>query len=412
MLVLAAAWIHVLGTLLPTQAVERNDFEGYYAAGRAILHGTPELLYSDDRKWFTNLPVLSLPLAPLGRLAYRDAWRVFWWLQVASLVATFALLLVALARFFPPLTGPRALLAGAVFLGFAPVMRRCLDLGQSTPLVVLALAAMYLLARERQRACAGAMLGLACLVKIPPTLLLGVFLARRRLVLGAAALALLATGVAVSFAWFGTELMGQYADRVIFDNLGRSQAAFNNRSLEGALMRALTWKSLVNWDPMPRPRVVTGALLAIGLAVAVLLLRCGAWSLLWPARAPRDDDARTGSFELELALGSALMLLFFPVVWIHYYLMLAVPLVLLPFWWVQRGMPMRPWVLALLLAGFWLASGTEIRGNHYYGRRQDEMAFRLAQNAQTLGALLLVVALSSPLAELARRARAGSRPRG
>jgi hypothetical protein len=141
----------------------------------------------------------------------------------------------------------------------------------------------------------------------------------------------------------------------------------------------------------------------IAAALGLLLLRSGR-GLLWPAAPLRDGDPYTGSLELELALGVVLMALLFPVVWIHYYLFLAVPLTLLPFWWEQRGLARAPWLIALLVAGTWLASGFESYGNAYYAAREHELRFRLALNAQTFGALLLAVGLSFPLSEMSRRA--------
>jgi hypothetical protein len=405
LLALAGLWLHFAASLPATYPMRLNDFEGYYGAARVILDGAPERLYQDERKWFTNLPVVSLLVAPLGLLDYETAWRVFWWIQLASIAATFGVLLWILARHFPPLTPARALAAGAIFLCFAPVMRRALVLGQTTPLMTLLLALTLLLFRQGLHRSAGALLGFVCLIKIPPVLLVALFAARRRLAAAGAALVVLALGVLLSLLIFEPQLLGQYADRVIWDNLGRSQAAFNNRSLEGAWMRTLTWMSLVDYDPMPRPANVTAALAASVAGLAVLLGLRGGWALLWPAAAPRDDDPLTGSLELELALGAALMLLLFPVVWIHYFLFLAVPLSVLPFWWMQRRIPLRIVAVVLIAAGTWLASGTEVRGNHYYARHRDDGSFRLMQNAQTLGALLLALGLTSPLAEIARRER-------
>jgi hypothetical protein len=57
--------------------------------------------------------------------------------------------------------------------------------------------------------------------------------------------------------------------------------------------------------------------------------------------------------------------------------------------------------VALLAVGLWLASGSEVHGNHYYGRHQHDPGFRLAQNLQPLGAILLLVGFAGPLAALA-----------
>ena len=110
----------------------------------------------------------------------------------------------------------------------------------------------------------------------------------------------------------------------------------------------------------------------------------------------------------ELAIGAALLVLVFPVVWIHYYLFLAVPCAVLPFWWKARRLPVGVASALLLAAGLWLASGSEVYGNHYYGRHQHEPGFRLAQNLQPLGAVLLLLGLGGPLAANADERRRNS----
>jgi hypothetical protein len=404
LLALAGLWIHFAQTLPATYAVQLNDFPAYYSGAMVVAEGEPERLYGTEFKWFTNLPVVTLLLTPLTLLEYADAWRLFWWIQVASYAATFALLLFGIHRHFGPLTPARALLAGAIFLPFAPLLRRCLALGQTTPMMVLVFALVWLVYREGWPRLTGGLLGFICVVKIPPMLLLPLLALRRRLDVAGVALAVVAAGVVLSWLVFGGELLGEYAERVIWDNFGRSQAAFNNRSLDGFFMRAFSDQKLADWVPVPRPPLVSAGVLGVALALGVLLLRCGR-GFLWPAAAPRDDDPYTGSLELEIALGVVLMLLLFPVVWIHYYLFLAVPLTLLPFWWEQRGLPRTPWLVALLVAGAWLASGFESHANAYYAAREHELGFRLALNLQTLGALLLAVGLAFPLAEMSRRAR-------
>ena len=402
---LAALVVWLAVGIAPTAEVRLNDFEGYWSAARVVLSGDTRELYASDRKWFTNLPIVAGALAPLGRLDYALAWRGFWGIHVACFALSFAALLVLVARHFPPLSARRAFVVGAVLACFAPVLDRTLALGQSTPFVALLLVLFHLLHREGWRRTAGALLGFACLVKIPPLVLVAGLVLRRRLDAGVAAIVVVAAGVAVSAVAFGSELLGQYADRVIVDNLGRAQAAFNNQSLEGALMRVFTERSLVDWDTTARPLVVTAFLLVSLLGIGALLWWRGGRTLLWPAVAPCDDDPERGSFELELALGAALMLLFLPVAWIHYYLLLAAPLAVLPVWWVARKIPVRWGASLLLLVGLWLASGTEVRGNHYYGRHNDLWSFRLRQNVQPLGAVLLVLGLSMPLAEIVRRER-------
>ena len=394
--------------LLPdTHIIQLNDFPPYHHAARAVLDGHSETLYRPDPRPYTNLPVVGVLLAPLGALDYEQAWRVFWWINLASLIATLAMLLWALGRFFPPLTLPRATVAVSVFLAFAPVMRRCLVLGQTTPLMLLLFAGFYVACRRGRPRLGGALLGAVCVFKIPPMLLIPLLGLRRRLSVATAALAVLGSAVALSWIGFGGELMRQYTDRVILGNLGRAQAAFNNQSLDGMFMRLVTSRSLVDWVPVDRPADVTAAVW-LGFAAIALLLAWRGRSFVWPDPPPDDVDARGNTLEFELGLGVTLMLLVFPVIWIHYYLFLALPLALLPFWWQRRGLPWSWATLVLFGAGTWLASGFEVGENAHYRTHEGEALFRALQSARLVGALLLLIGFATALPGVAAAARAPS----
>jgi hypothetical protein len=399
--VLAGLWVQFFYTLPATYYVHLNDFPAYYGAATSIAQEEPEKLYGVEFKWFTNLPVVALLLRPLAALSYEQAWKFFWWLQLLSFVATFGVLLASLRRWFGPLTLLHAAVAGSIYLSFAPLLRRCLDLGQTTPLMVLLFALVFMAARQGMARLAGCLLGFICVIKIPPNALIVLLLLRRRFQMALPAALTVAAAVVLSFAIFGSELVTQFLDRVVWDNFGRSEAAFNNQSLEGALMRVFTDRGLADWTTVERPGLVTLGVLTCGACLGALLFLRAPGLLLGPA-AP-DDDPRLGSLELEIALGVSLMLLFFPVVWIHYYLFLAVPLTLLPFWWLARELPRPAWLIALLVLGLWLASGAESHANAYYAARESDWFFRLVQNRQPFGALLLVVGLSFPLAQIASR---------
>ena len=402
LLLLVALWLRFFVSLPSTYVVQLNDFPAYYGAGQLAAAHQLDRLYTAEFKWFTNIPLVAQLFRPLGALDYPDAWRLFWWMQVVSYVASFGILVWAIRRYFPPLDLPRALLAGIIFLSFAPILRRCLALGQTTPMMVLLFALIYVSIREGHRRSAGLLLGVLCLIKIPPMLLIPLLLLRRRFDVGLTALAVVVAGFAASWLVFGPELMQHYANRVIWENFGRSEAAFNNQSLDGAFMRLFTDRGLADWTTVPRPGAVTAGVVICALAIAALLWS-RAPSFLVPRERPGDDDPERGSLELEIALGIALMVLLFPVVWIHYYLFLAVPMTLLPFWWHARRLPGPAWVVALLVAGIFLASGFESHSNSFYSARETELAFRLLQNLQPLGALCLVAGLSWPLAQIGSR---------
>ncbi len=407
----AALALHFAFRLPEAHGARLNDFPAYWATGKMLLDGQPERIYSSEWKWYTNLPVVSVLFVPLALLDYESSWELWWWLSLAALAALFGLLIFAVTRYFPPLDPVQLLVVAAIFFAFGPVMRRCLVLGQTTPLMVLAFALVYLLLKRGRDSLAGALLGLVCLVKIPPLLLLPLLALRRRFRVAAVAAAVVASGVLASFVFFGPELVAQYADRVIWDNFGRAQAAFNNQGLDGAWMRLLGERSLIDWVPVSRPTVVAVAVYG-SLAVVAGLLFGFAGRALLPALPPPDGDPRAGSLELELGLGVALMCLFFPVVWIHYYLFLVVPLCLLPSWWQQRRFDasagVRAAVLALFVLGVALAAGPEAHENAWYGARDGDRVLRLQLAARPLGALLLILAGLWPLREIVRRQADGA----
>jgi len=380
------------------------DFPSYHEAGRRLLAGEIDRLYDDDFKEFQNLPLVTVALAPLGALPYDVAWHAMWWLNLAAILGALAVLLAAVRAFLPPLDARRAMLAAAVYFAFAPIMHRSLLLGQTTPLMVLLLAVSYALASRGRSWLAGGLLGAIGLVKIPPLALAGVFLVRRRLAIVAAASAVIAAGVLLSLALFGAELNAAYFEKVIVTNAGKGLAAFNNQSLLGSLLRLLTDRGLTDWRLEPPPPAVS---IAYRVAVTALL-----GAILWSCRRlvwPRAGRPNPGTLEAELGLGIGLMLLVFPIAWLHYFQFLVVPATVLPWWWTRERMPRDRIALALLVSGLVLAAGGAVRGGPYYASHDSESWFRIAQCYRTLGALLLTSGYARALALHAARRTAPAR---
>jgi hypothetical protein len=134
-------------------------------------------------------------------------------------------------------------------------------------------------------------------------------------------------------------------------------------------------------------------------AIALLLYRRGR-ALVWPARSPERAPLDAGALAIELGLGMTLMLLVIPIVWVHYYLFLAVPLTLLPFWWQQRGLGWRWPAIALFAVGTWLVSGFDVPLLLEVASQPAGLVQRLEHNTQTLGAVLLVGAFAAVLPAL------------
>ena len=369
------------------------DFPSYHEAGRRLLAGEIDRLYDDDFKEFQNLPLVTIALAPLGALPYDGAWHVMWWTNVAAILGALAALLAAMRTSLPPLDARRAMLAAAVYFAFAPIMHRSLVLGQTTPLMVLLLTVFYALASRGRSWLAGGVLGAIGLVKIPPLALVGVFLVRRRLAIVAAASIVIGAGVLLSLALFGREPNAAYFEKVILTNAGKGLAAFNNQSLLGSLLRLLTDRGLTDWGLETPPPLVSAAYrVAVAALLATILWTCR--RLVWP----RHGHPDRGTLEAELGLGVGLMLLIFPIGWLHYFQFLVVPATLLPWWWTRERMPRDGIALALLISGLVLAAGGAVRGGPYYASHDSESWFRIAQCSRTLGALLLTSGYARALA--------------
>ncbi len=418
---LAALWIVALLvafvlSLPATRVVRENDLPAYYNAGQLVAQGRADLLYGSEFRprfnRFTNLPIIAPLFVPLGKLDYASAWHLFWWLQVLGFAGTAALLLYAVHRRGPPLTPVRAAIVLTIWAAFIPTLHRCLVLGQSTPMLVFVFALFYLACIAGRVRTAGGLLGVICLMKIPPMLLLPLFALRRRMTIAAIAFSMWIAAVILSALVYGPETLGRFAQWVVFDNAGGSIATFNNQSLDGAWMRLLSDKSLVDWKPTPRPLGVALADLASFGLLAFALLRFGG-RLLWPKQRPDDRDAQRSSLELELGVGVLLMVLVFPVVWIHYYLFALVPLALVPFQVERQELSQPAWRTAVYGVGVLFVGAVAVVGNVYYEAREGDFAFRALQNLRPLGALLLLAAslplLREVLAREADRGRANPR---
>lgn len=374
--------------LSDTYPPQRNDFPAYYEAGRVVLEGKLGDLYSKLSVVFTNLPALSLLFTPLALFEYDTAWRILWWSSIVSFVATLLLLAVS-ARTRKPSDEASAFLPALIFLAYAPLMHRCLVLGQTTPLATTLLAICVFLLLRGRNIGAGVALGALCALKIPPLLLLGVFAARRRWATVATAVAVLVLTVSASWLWFGTEGMSQYAARVFGANARGGLAAFNNQSLDGLWMRAFSSASLTSWTPSPRPQATTVATALSVLVIAIGVLLSG-WKFFISAPGIGRGAGDTKTVELEVGLGAALMVLVLPVTWTHYYLLLSVPFALLPIWWRRNNLPGIRLATGVLLSGVLLTTWPHVHDNSYYAARETLGSLRLILAGRTVGALLLL----------------------
>jgi hypothetical protein len=285
----------------------------YYPAGQAALHNDPAMLRALIEKGvsgFVNIPVAAYLFAPFGWLPPQMAVALFALIGLALTVATW-FLLVRLAR----LELRERWLLALLFLANGPLMN-AVKLGNTSYLILFALAAGLVLLRAQRPASAGALLGVAAMIK-PPLLLFGLFFALSRDLRGTlgfaavcaatAALSLVLFGWADNLYWFQTSIL-QYSQSWL--------AAFNVQSIPGFLLRLHADAKLTDWLPQFPP---PGEKLLAQILTGLIFLLAGAACLRRPTEAValREADAAERR-DLQYLLVICLSLVSSPLTWSHY----------------------------------------------------------------------------------------------
>jgi hypothetical protein len=265
-----------------------NDLAIFLQAAGEVLHTASPYAYAGD-KTFAYPPFLAwlvAPLHPLGGTAAGVVWTVL------------SLVMVAAALWLLDLRDWRCYALAFVFL----FTRSSIDLGTIEPLLLLAVAAAWRW-RDRVLEAAGAV-AVAIVLKLflwP----LAVWLAVTRRVRSALAAVALALALAVvSWAAIGFAGIGDYA--------GIVRRLANDESTSSYSVVALGVRAHL---PLVAARV-------IAVLVTLALLAAMAWVARDERRTPRDRDVATLTLALAAALAAS------PIVWVHYFLLLLVPLAL------------------------------------------------------------------------------------
>jgi hypothetical protein len=266
-----------------------HDLAVFLRAASDVIHGTSPYSFHGDQTYAypPMLAVLVAPLHPLGLSAATLVWTL---LSLAAL---------ALALWLLGLRDWRCYALAAAF----PFTRSAIDLGTIAPLLVLALAAAWRW-RDRVPAAGAAAAGLAITLKLflwP----LAVWLAlTHRLRAAAGAVGFTVLFVIVPWAAIGFADIGGYPG--LLHRLS-SEEATSSYSVIALAVRAHL------------PETV-GVFLSIAAALA--LLTAAVWAARDEGRSRRERDV--AALTLVLAAGLAAS----PIVWVHYFLLLLVPLAL------------------------------------------------------------------------------------
>jgi alpha-1,2-mannosyltransferase len=221
-----------------------NDFNVYYHAAREVMAGGDPYQHSlGDWTPYIYPPLLAELIVPLALLPLPVAAYLWFLINVASIVAAAwmsAMLANGNKEPDSPTTAWRAALAGCAVVLVLRFVLDALNLGQVNAVVVaLAVAHVYLYARDRKVLSAMALV-LAVSIKLTPALLLLYHIAKLRLKFAVACAALLVAVTALSFLPFGprgTVAFQTFWNRTVKNEQGYDFAYSGNQSLRGAIAR-------------------------------------------------------------------------------------------------------------------------------------------------------------------------------
>jgi hypothetical protein len=276
-----------------------HDLAVFLNAAGSVLHGHSPYIYRADET-YAYPPLVALLAAPFHTLSAGVATLLWTLLSLTAIAA--ALWLLGLRDW-------RCYALVAVY----PITRSAVDLGTIGPLLLLAVALAW--RWRNHNAATGAAAGAAVALKLflwP----LGVWLALTMRLRAALA----ALGFAVLLVLLPWAVLG-------FDGLGRYPGLLRHLSND----EATSSYSLVAIGVrlhLPEP-AATG----LSLVVAAGFLAAAAWVARDERREPRERDVVTLTLALAAALAAS------PIVWVHYFLLLLIPLALSrprlsPLWFV------------------------------------------------------------------------------
>jgi hypothetical protein len=285
---------------------------------------------------FVNLPVTAYLFAPFGALPPKAGAILFTLAGVGLVIAAWSLC-ATLAGLDRVARWRLALL----FAASGPLQYSVRE-GNTSHMVLFALAAGLWLARSGRGVPAAVVLGAAAVLK-PPLALMGLFFLARRDLRGLAAF--VATGllaVLASLVVFGWRENLHWFDTSILQFNREWLAAFNVQSIAAFLLRFVSApERLLDWNPFPPPawarltsQLLTAGLLATAAAVLLPRRRKGA------SRADPSDQP----LELQFLLAVCLCVVASPLTWSHYYAWL-----LLPVAFLLRAPSPLAWAAILLL---------------------------------------------------------------
>lgn len=301
---------------------EAWDFtHAYYPAGQAALQQDPAALrglIGKGTTGFVNIPVFAYLLAPFTLLPPSAATVILTIIGIGLTIWAWFLL-----THLAGLELRERWLLAWLFLINGPLIH-AIKLGNLSYFILAALAGGLVLLRGDRPLSAGALLGLAAVVK-PPLALFGFFFLFRRdwrglsgfasMGIATVLLSLVLFGWADNLYWFQTAIV-QYSHSWL--------AAFNVQSVPAFMLRLNDDARLSDWINSQLP--TAGQKLVAQIVTSLIFLVAVAACFLGAAKASAQTNATADERrDLQYLLVICLCLVSSPLTWSHYYLWLLMP---------------------------------------------------------------------------------------
>ncbi|KCZ87529.1 hypothetical protein HHI_15808 [Hyphomonas hirschiana VP5] len=318
----------------------------YWLAGDLIWNGPQALAgaYDADSLVFVNLPIVAYLFAPFGLMSPMTGAIL---LTLVGLPVV-ALIWRLLVKMYALDSRDSALLFFALCV-FGPLLYS-FKVGNTSHFVLALILGGMAMGRSGKGFAAGALFGVAAVIK-PALLLIGVlYFLRGRWNVVAGGAAVIAGSAALSLLIFGWDMHVLWYETTIAPYASSTVSAYGNQTLQGLVAR-FEVGGPAGHDYDPYTLSAAGRLAAQGLA---LLLVLGAVFSAWYSRRltrPTNDD-----IEIELMMAVTLAMVVSTVSWVHYYVWILPAIVAL---WVRTrpGDVLAGWRWPLVGA-FALSAGT------------------------------------------------------